>query len=207
MENDLNTKLTLENNRNTSLNSVLNSKINTIVQLTNERTEAYGNYQNELGQKLVLQDKNSKLNKDIDLENYRYRILNDDNDNTRKSIDDLNLRLTDTRNRRIELEGENSVLRDNINTTKDELDLTIQTKLNRFEAHRIESNALNERISSLTTEKVDLTNDNTRLNVDLSASRNNVDVLNSRIDTYHRIGYPYYNYPYYPYSYYRYPYS
>jgi len=61
-----------------------------------------------------------------------------------------------------------------------------------IESNGIEIEGLNSRINGLTIEKSDLTSDNARLNVDLSASRNNVDVLNSRIDTYQRLGYPYY---------------
>lgn len=90
-----------------------------------------------------------------------------------------------------------------MNRTKDDLDITIRDKLNIIEAHRIESNGLHERINNLTSEKVDLTNDNVRLGNDLSASKTNVDVLNNRLDTYHRLGYPYY----YSYPYYSYPYS
>jgi chromosome segregation ATPase len=129
-----------------------------------------------------------------------------------KHRDDLNVELADETKRRQEAYDNNVSLNVQLKRTKDDLDLQTQLKLNIIEANIRESNGLNERISALTGERNDLTNDNTILNVDLSATRNNVDVLNSRIDTYHRIGHPYYypgypyNYPsYYPYS--RYPYS
>jgi len=214
MENDLNAKINYENNRNNDLDNIINMKNTDIGNITNDRNRYQIDHSNELSKRVQEQDKNNQLTKNLENDQIHYRNLLNEYDLTRttlnKTIDDLHVQLTDETNRRNIAYDTNVSLNEQIRRTKDDLDIQIQLKNNIIDSNTRERNELNERINNLTSEKVDLSNDNVRLGNDLTASKTNADVLNNRLDTYHRLGYPYYySYPYYsyPYSYPRYPYS
>lgn len=193
METDLSNKLEYENNRNINLNKVIDMKNNDIVNISNERSKVISDYQNEHNQKLVLEDINNKLNKDLEIESIKYNNLTSDYVNTKntlyKSIDDLNVKLSDVQNRRIVLENDNIVLTHELRKTKDDLETEVKLKNNIIETSTININGLNDRINQLTGDNIDLRSQNNHLSTDLKATRNTVDVLNCRIDTINRIGY------------------
>lgn len=195
METDLSNKLEYENNRNNNLNQVIDSKNNDINILSNERAKVISDYQNEHAQKIVLEDNNQKLNKELEFESIKYNNLSIDFTNTKntlyRSIDDLNIKLSDVQNRRNILENDNIVLTHELKKTKDDLDSEIIIKNNIIESNTITINGLNDRINQLTGDNIDLRSHNNHLGTDLKATRTTVDVLNCRVDTLNRIGYPY----------------
>jgi len=178
--------------------------------ITKDKIRYQGDHSNEMNMRITEQNTNNLLTKDLENRQVDYRNLFDRYTSSRATLDDLNIQFSDETKRRQDAYDTNVSLTVQLKKTRDDLDINKQLLANMVESNARDANALNERINSLTAEKLDLTTDNTRLNVDLSATRNTADVLNSRIDTYHRIGYPYYNYPYYynyPNYYSRYPYS